>query len=45
MAILNNDAYFISFENNVNLRKTKGDATESAILKFMDLDLIEKLRS
>ena len=43
MAILNNDAYFISFENNVDLRKTKGDATESAILKFMDLDLIEKL--
>lgn len=35
-AILNTEAVFLSFEENVLARTTKGDASESAIIKFLE---------
>jgi hypothetical protein len=36
IGMLNTDAVFTSFEMDVLERKTKGDASESAIIKFIE---------
>lgn len=42
---LNTDAEFLTFSENVLFRKTKGDASESALIKFVDpIRSIQKFR-
>ncbi|CUG92152.1 Hypothetical protein, putative [Bodo saltans] len=44
-AVLNTDASFITFENDVLARQARGDASETALIKFFEsVDPIEKMR-
>jgi len=46
IACVNSDAVFLSDEIDINIRKTKGDATESGIIKFLEsVKLISEVRT